>query len=202
MCRDFIKWPRNIALCWLKLKPQSHLSQRIWESARWGREWIHFVIFTASMRPGGHSHVRVLASRNKSSFVGGYLRHGERFAAWFTGQSWTRSRTMSGDRTGEREREKKNINREGEKKWKENNRRERHWEKGKEREREREATFLIAAAEEENEVPPCIQGRERGEENVVLCSSRCRSSSPGSFLRRGQRPTKPRPRLRCRFNRV
>lgn len=55
---------------------------------------------------------RVSTSRNKSSFVGGYLRHGERFAAWFTGQSWwTRSRTMSGDRT--REREKKNINQEG-----------------------------------------------------------------------------------------
>lgn len=47
------------------------------------------------------------ALRNKSSFVGGYLRHGERFAPWFTGQSWwTRSRTMSGDRPGETERER------------------------------------------------------------------------------------------------
>lgn len=139
--------------------------------------------------------------RNKSSFVGGYLRHGERFAAWFTGQSWwTRSRTMSGDRTREREKEYKSG--EGEKNGRKTTEEKDLERKGK-KESEREATFfLIAAAEEENEVPPCIQGRERGEENVVLCSSRCRSSSPGSFLRRGQRPTKPRPRLRCRFNRV
>ncbi|KYQ52909.1 hypothetical protein ALC60_07987 [Trachymyrmex zeteki] len=78
-------------------------------------------------------------------------------------------------------------------------------EKRKERKREkrREGTFfLVAATEEESEGPPCTQGREGSEENVVLCSSRCRSSSPGSFLRRGQRPTKPRSRLRCRFNRV
>lgn len=69
--------------------------------------------------------------------------------------------------------------------------------------RRREGTFfLVAATEEESEGPPCTQGREGSEENVVLCSSRCRSSSPGSFLRRGQRPTKPRSRLRCRFNRV
>ncbi|KYM80719.1 hypothetical protein ALC53_08888 [Atta colombica] len=67
----------------------------------------------------------------------------------------------------------------------------------------REGTFfLVAATKEESEGPPCTQGREGSEENVVLCSSRCRSSSPGSFLRRGQRPTKPRSRLRCRFNRV
>ncbi|KYN06349.1 hypothetical protein ALC62_02686 [Cyphomyrmex costatus] len=76
-------------------------------------------------------------------------------------------------------------------------------ERERERDREREGIFfLVAATEEESEGPPCTQGREGSEENVVLCSSRCRSSSPGSFLRRGQRPTKPRSRLRCRFNRV
>lgn len=105
-------------------------------------------------------------------------------------------------RQDKREREKKNINREGGKNGRKTTEEKDIERKGK-KESEREATFfLIAAAEEENEVPSCIQGRERGEENVVLCSSRCRSSSPGSFLRRGQRPTKPRPRLRCRFNRV
>ena len=161
---------------------------------------------------------RVSTSRNKSSFVGGYLRHGERFAAWFTGQSWwMRSRTMSGDRTEERkkererERERENKSEGGRKIERERpgkNREERQSEerKGKKerkREKRREGTFfLVAATKEESEGPPCTQGREGSEENVVLCSSRCRSSSPGSFLRRGQRPTKPRSRLRCRFNRV
>ena len=68
----------------------------------------------------------------------------------------------------------------------------------RERKREREGTFfLVAAAEEENEGVEGAGGA-RGKENVVLCSSRCRSSSPGSFLRRGQRPTKPRSRLHSR----
>ena len=68
----------------------------------------------------------------------------------------------------------------------------------REKEREREGTFfLVAAAEEENEGVEGAGGA-RGKENVVLCSSRCRSSSPGSFLRRGQRPTKPRSRLHSR----
>jgi len=150
---------------------------------------------------------RVSTSRNESSFVGGYLRHGERFAAWFTGQSWW---TLEDDerRQGKKEKEKE---REGERE------RERERERLKKRRREttgeeegkeetgrgREGTFfLVAGAEEEDEGLPCAPGRERGEENVVLCSSRCRSSSPGSFLRRGQRPTKPRSRLRCRLKRV
>lgn len=148
---------------------------------------------------------RVSTSRNKSSFVGGYLRHGERFAAWFTGQSWwMRSRTMSGDRTEERRRERKNKSKGGRKMEGERpGKTERRDNRRRERERKREGTFfLVAATKEESEGPPCTQRREGSEENVVLCSSRCRSSSPGSFLRRGQRPTKPRSRLRCRFNRV
>jgi len=109
------------------------------------------------------------------------------------------------EKVRERERERERINR---KKGKNRERPEKRDNQARERkrnkrERRREGTFfLVAAAKEESEGPPCTQGREGSEENVVLCSSRCRSSSPGSFLHRGQRPTKPRSRLRCRFNRV
>lgn len=107
---------------------------------------------------------RVSTSRNKSSFVGGYLRHGERFAAWFTGQSWwMRSRTMSGDRTeerkSERETERKNKSeggrkiegeRPGKTEKRDNQRRER--ERKKEREKKRRDLLLGSGR----------GGRERG----------------------------------------
>ncbi|KYN22057.1 hypothetical protein ALC57_05557 [Trachymyrmex cornetzi] len=110
-------------------------------------------------------------------------------------------------RQDRRERERKNKSEGGRKIEGERQSEEKKGKKERERKREREKRregtfFLVAATEEESEGPPCTQGREGSEENVVLCSSRCRSSSPGSFLRRGQRPTKPRSRLRCRFNRV
>jgi len=111
---------------------------------------------------------RVSTSRNKSSFVGGYLRHGERFAAWFTGQSWwTRGRAETG-----RERERKRVSRKvGERPGKNGGERERDCRRReRERKRGREGTFfLVAAAEEENEGPSCVQGREgRGECRAVL----------------------------------
>jgi hypothetical protein len=112
------------------------------------------------------------------------------------------SRTMSGDRARKRERERERLKKQP-KAEERDNRGEEEEEEEKETGRGREGTFfLVAAAEEEDEGLPCAPGGERGEENVVLCSSRCRSSSPGSFLRRGQRPTKPRSRLRCRLKRV
>lgn len=96
----------------------SHRSAKctIFGEKRWSKPRIHFAIFTMDVTRDLTNipmsvFSRVSTSRNKSSFVGGYLRHGERFAAWFTGQSWwMRSRTMSGDRTEERERERERKN--------------------------------------------------------------------------------------------
>lgn len=108
---------------------------------------------------------RVSTSRNKSSFVGGYLRHGERFAAWFTGQSWwTHSRTMSGDRT--RGKEKESMSEGGRETGGKTEKRQRA--RKRKRDRGREGTFFLVA-EEENEGPSCVQGREgRGECRAVL----------------------------------
>lgn len=139
------------------------------------------------------SRVSTSCSRNKSSFVGGYLRHGERFAPWFTGQSWwTRSRTMSGDRTREREKDRGGEGKKtrGRSRWQE-----------RERAREgrrRRIDLLLGSGRGGRKRGTTGNRGARGKENVVLCSSRCRSSSPGSFLRRGQRPTKPRSRLHSR----
>lgn len=70
---------------------------------------------------------------------------------------------------------------------------------GGERDRERERRDLLLGSGRRGRKRGSRGSRgARGKENVVLCSSRCRSSSPGSFLRRGQRPTKPRSRLHSR----
>ena len=114
--------------------------------------------------------VSTSCSRNKSSFVGGYLRHGERFAPWFTGQSWwTRSRTMSGDRTREREKDRGG---EGTVEKRREEEVDAKTERGKRRsERERKETFfLVAAAEEENEGPPGTEGQ--GARRMSCCAHR------------------------------
>ncbi|KOX72535.1 hypothetical protein WN51_03067 [Melipona quadrifasciata] len=59
-------------------------------------------------------------------------------------------------------------------------------------------TIVVDAFEDDERRQDKTERERERKENVVLCSSRCRSSSPGSFLRRGQRPTKPRSRLHSR----